>query len=81
MPASARLQQLLASPLYHLLQQQAADAGVNLLDKLHALEGDISTPELGLDSVQLSLLRSQVDVVIHCAADIALNPGIQTTLR
>ena len=39
-----------------------------LLEKIEIIEGDIGSPELGVDSFTLARLRESVDKVLHCAA-------------
>uniref|UniRef100_A0A383WJS7 Fatty acyl-CoA reductase n=1 Tax=Tetradesmus obliquus TaxID=3088 RepID=A0A383WJS7_TETOB len=74
-----RVQQLLSSPLFHLLQKQALH-GSNVLSRVQAVEGDLLLPELGLSADDKNVL-SQVDVVLHCAASMELQADIQKTLK
>jgi thioester reductase-like protein len=76
---SQRVQQLLSSPLFHLLQKQALH-GSDVLSRVHALEGDLLLPGLGLSAADRELAQ-QVDVVLHCAASMELQADMQKTLK
>ncbi|KAI8477069.1 MAG: male sterility protein-domain-containing protein [Monoraphidium minutum] len=52
-----------------------------VLLRVTAVAGDIAQPGLGLSDCDRALLMARVDTVIHCAADIRLEPHIHETLR
>ena len=71
----ARLSKMLnSSPVMHLLRDNP------VLSKVKAVAGDMKAPNLGICSEDLALLRATVHTVIHCAADIRLEVGIQELL-
>jgi thioester reductase-like protein len=45
------------------------------------LAGDVSASNLGLSGAELDLVLSDVSMVLHCAASVALDADIQATLR
>jgi hypothetical protein len=49
--------------------------------KVKAVQGDIQLPGIGLSQSDRARLMRSVDVIIHCAADIRLEPTIQETLQ
>jgi fatty acyl-CoA reductase len=74
--AQQRLSQLLNSGLFHMVRDTPA-----LLDKVHLLNGDLDSDDLGLSQEELHRVLSEVQVVFHCAALIELDADIQDTLR
>jgi thioester reductase-like protein len=74
-----RVQHLLSSPLFHVVQNQALH-GNDVLSRVHAVEGDLLLPELGLSAADKELLR-QVDIVLHCAASMELQADMQKSLK
>jgi thioester reductase-like protein len=79
--AHERVCKLLCSPLFHVLHEQAAAGGFNPFAKVRVIEGDLDHPGLGLSESDRQLVVSQVDFILHCAADLALESHIQRTLR
>jgi len=87
--AQDRVTKLLCSPLFHQLHQQAQSGsesggpeGVNNpFGRVRVVEGDLEQQGLGLSDDVRQQLLSEVDVVLHCAADLALEAHIQRTLR
>lgn len=72
----SRLNKMLnSSPVTHLLRDNP------VLQKVKAIAGDMTAPDLGISSVDLARLKQHVQTVIHCAADIRLEVGIQTLLQ
>jgi hypothetical protein len=51
-----------------------------LLSKAHPLQGDITSPALGLSHSNSQALHADVHVILHAAADIRLEAGIHTAL-
>ena len=72
-----RVALLLRSGLFHQVRAQDSNAGRRVV----VLAGDVSSPNLGLSGAELDLLLSDVTVVLHCAASVALDADIQATLR
>lgn len=52
-----------------------------LLAKVVCLDGDMDRPRLGLSEQQLAQLLDETNVVLHCAANIVLEPHVHDTLR
>lgn len=71
-----RVRALLQSSLFHLVRDDAS-----IVSKVKAVQGDIQLPGLDLSPSDRSLLSRSVDVIIHCAADIRLEPSIQESLQ
>jgi fatty acyl-CoA reductase len=64
-----------SSPLMHLLR------GNPVLRKIRAIAGDMTAVGLGISLTDRQLLQRDVQTVVHCAADIRLEVGIQELLR
>jgi len=79
--AEARVQRLLSGPIFQALHKEALAGGRNVFSKVKIVEGDLGLPGLGLSSFDKQLLIDQVEVVLHSAADLALDINIQRTLR
>jgi nucleoside-diphosphate-sugar epimerase len=72
----ARLDSMLnKNPLMHLLR------GNPVLGKVRAVAGNMLLPGLGISADDRATLQRDVQTVIHCAADIRLEVGIQDLLR
>lgn len=52
-----------------------------LLQKVEAIRGDISLQQLGLDALSAQRLQSEVQIILHTAADIRLEADILTALK
>lgn len=79
--AVQRVQKLLSGPLFHVLHKQALTGRCNVFKKVHVVEGDMLHPDLGLSAADKQLVLEKTHVVLHCAADVALQAPIQRTLR
>lgn len=78
--AQQRVEKLLLDGLFHMLHKQVAAGGSNVFLKVQAVEGDLCMPNLGLSDADAAMLRSEVQHVIHCAANIELDADIQRSL-
>ena len=65
--AHDRLQDLLSEPIFATMKDSA------ILEKVVAISGDISLPNLGLSENGLKTIVSQVSVVFHSAATVRFN--------
>lgn len=74
--AQDRCSKLLQGPIYHLVRGKP-----DLLSKVRAVAGDLSEVNLGLSSSDRSMLVENVEILLHCAADIRLEAPIQETMR
>lgn len=79
--AAQRVQKLLCGPLFHKLHAEAAGGGRNPFSRVHAVEGDMELPGLGLSAADKQQLLCEVDVVVHSAASLTLDAHIQDALR
>lgn len=79
--AQQRVQKVLCGPLFHKLHAEADAGGRNPFNKVQGVEGDMELPGLGLSSADRQMLVSEVDVIIHSAASLALDAHIQDALR
>jgi fatty acyl-CoA reductase len=79
--AHKRVEQLLCSSLFNMLHADALNGTRNVFNKVEAVEGDLSHPQLGLSATAMTMLHEEVSMVIHCAANIELDAQIQWTLR
>jgi thioester reductase-like protein len=64
-----------SSPVMHLLRDNP------VLQKVKAIAGDMKAAVIGISKEDLLLLKQSVHSVIHCAADIRLEVGIQELLQ
>ncbi|GJQ78030.1 hypothetical protein Trydic_g2376 [Trypoxylus dichotomus] len=64
--ARERLQQLLSSPLFDTVRREKPSD----LQKVLAIEGDITQPELAISSSDRTMLSRSVNVVFHSAATV-----------
>lgn len=81
--AARRVQDLLRSTLFNQVRSSSAAAATtpSPFSKVHAVEGDLRHPNLGLSDQDLQVLKSKVHIVLHCAADIRVEPSAQESLR
>lgn len=71
-----RLQQLLNSPLFDPLRKtRPAD-----LKKIHAIEGDITQPELAISNSDIALLSRSVNIVFHSAATVKFDEKLKLSV-
>jgi thioester reductase-like protein len=68
----ARDQQEADSRLHSAARAVLPDAG-HLRDRLVAVRGDVTMPDLGLDGVQRDQLAQQVTMLVHSAASVSFN--------
>lgn len=80
-PAAKRVQDLLCSPLFNLLHQDILAGRRNPFSRVHTVEGDLTRPGLGLSHQDLRMLRSNVNIVLHCGALMELEADVQKALR
>jgi fatty acyl-CoA reductase len=78
--AAERVEKLLCGALFHQLHEEA-DAGRNAFAKIRVIEGDLSEDGMGLQESDKHILIDEVDMVIHCAANLTLEAAIQNALR
>lgn len=79
--AQQRVEKMLCSPLFCMLHKQVANGAPSPFCKVVAVEGDLCLPGLGLSQSDKQLLVSDVEHVIHCAANIELDADIQKSLK
>jgi len=71
-----RLKTLLNSRVFDRLRSMGSDS----LDKVYAVNGDITEDRLGLDSQSESLLASTVNIVFHCAATVRFDEDLSKSI-
>lgn len=65
-----RLEQVCNGPVF----QHLSKYDPNFLDRIEIVSGDLSKPQLGIDSDQIvNELKNQIEIVIHAAADVRFN--------
>ena len=79
--AAQRVKKMLCLPLFHLLHDDARHGIRNVFDKVQAVEGDLTLPGLGLSAEDAAAVRREVNVIVHCAADIELDAPVHKTLK
>lgn len=82
--AQQRVEKLLSSHLFHLLHKQAEHdrtGQANVFSKVQIIEGDLCYPDLGVTNPADRQLLSEAEIVLHSAANLALDEHIQRTLR
>lgn len=60
-------------PIFHKVREQR-----HLLAKVSAVTGDLTQPGLGLAAGAAQQLQQQLQLILHCAADIRLEVSRQT---
>lgn len=53
----------------------------DLLQKIVAIESDITAPDLGLGPSEKALLKDQVNIVFHCAASVRFDAPLRDNMR
>lgn len=81
-PAAQRVCEVLCSPLFNQLHRLDILSGRrNPFARVHPVEGDLTRPGLGLSHQDLRLLRSNVNIVLHCGGLSDPEADAQTALR
>lgn len=69
------------SPAFRPLRERhGPELGAFLRDKVEIVDGDVTSPELGLDTVLVRRLRAELDLVVHCAGLVDFNPDLGKAL-
>lgn len=78
-PAQKRFEKLVEdSPVFDPLYERHNHKLMQLLrDKVHVIEGDVTQPDLGLDSATASDLRSNLDLIINSSGLTDFNPDLR----
>lgn len=74
--AQERLQQLLCSPLFDILRKERPTD----LQKVSAIEGDITQPELAIGTADRAKLCQSVNVVFHSAATVKFDEKLKLSV-
>ncbi|RWS24446.1 putative fatty acyl-CoA reductase-like protein [Leptotrombidium deliense] len=72
-----RLQEVLGSIIFDRIRKECP----NVLEKVIAISGDITYPMLGINSTDLSMLRSEVSIVFHSAATIRFDEPLKRAVN
>jgi len=73
---SARLTELLSSPLFETLRRERPHE----LNKIVPIQGDVTEPELGISASDQKLLISTVSVVFHSAATVKFDEALKLSV-
>lgn len=68
-----RLKELLKNPVFNKIREKNPD----LFDKIKVIEGDVSSPNLGLTEMDKGKLIDTVDIVFHSAASVRFNEPLK----
>lgn len=60
-----------------VFERLRAESSSGLLEKIVVVPGDVTEPNLGLSSADLSRLQSEVAVVFHSAATVRFNESLK----
>lgn len=74
--AQERLQQLLHSPLFDILRKERPTD----LQKVRAIEGDITQPELAITTTDRKVLLQSVNIVFHSAATVKFDEKLKVSV-
>ena len=76
-----RMQRLLHRPLFNMLRQYSPDFDTMVAKKLVVLAGDLELPQCGMTGKDYQLVCSEVDYIIHSAANTSFSDPLSTLLR
>lgn len=69
------------SPVFRpLLERHGKDLGVYMGRRIEVVEGDISSPELGLAAPVAERLRRDLDLIVNCAGLVDFNPEVKQAI-
>jgi len=60
-----------------MLKQQK---GEGVIDRVMAIEGDVSLPNLGISKEDRELITKEVDIIFHCAATIRFDEPLKSAV-
>ncbi|XP_022194362.1 fatty acyl-CoA reductase 1 [Nilaparvata lugens] len=69
-----RVEELFSSPLFDLLKSQR---GLSIIEKVEAVNGDVSLPDLGLSAQHRQLFIDNVNIIFHGAATIRFDEPLR----
>nr|XP_003703347.2 PREDICTED: putative fatty acyl-CoA reductase CG5065 isoform X1 [Megachile rotundata]XP_012140577.1 PREDICTED: putative fatty acyl-CoA reductase CG5065 isoform X1 [Megachile rotundata] len=73
----ARVNEMFKLPLFQRIQKQKPE----MLKKVIALNGDVTSDNLGLNDEQLEMLINETDIVFHCAATLRLESNLKDAIE
>ena len=81
-PAQTRFEKMIeGSPVFDPLFEKYGDRlGALLAEKIEVVEGDVSQPDLGLDSETAARLRKDLDLIINSSGLTDFNPDLRDAL-
>ncbi|XP_046464442.1 putative fatty acyl-CoA reductase CG5065 [Daphnia pulex] len=71
-----RLREFIQNEIFSKVKEQQP----NVMEKITAVKGDVTLPQLGLSPSDLQLLTENVSVVFHSAATVKFNEELKTAL-
>ncbi|KAI9905802.1 hypothetical protein PsorP6_014334 [Peronosclerospora sorghi] len=82
-PADRLEHEIIASRVFDRLRAERGHAVFHALarEKLHAIAGDVTVPELGLKASDATLLRAQVELSIHAAATVQFDESLDVAVE
>lgn len=63
--------------LFDMVKQQK---GENVIDKVVAIEGDVSMLNLGISKEDRDMITKEVDIIFHCAATIRFDEPLKNAV-
>ena len=75
------MQRLFKRRLFNLLRQQQPDFDRVLAKKVSVLDGDLSLPGCGLTHADLQLVQTDINYIIHSAANTSFSAPLATLLE
>ncbi|CAI5709560.1 unnamed protein product [Peronospora effusa] len=81
-PAERLQNEIIQSRVFNRLRaERPEDFEAFAAEKLHAIAGDIATPDLGLSAEDARLLRACVQISIHSAATVQFNEPLEVAVE
>ncbi|KAK9874385.1 hypothetical protein WA026_002732 [Henosepilachna vigintioctopunctata] len=71
-----RLKELLKNPVFDKIREKNPD----IFDKVKAVKGDVSLPNIGLTENDMNFLMENIDVVFHSAATVKFNEDLKNAV-
>jgi len=72
-----RFKELFNDPLFELMKKQEP----NYLEKITAVIGDCSLPNLGIDMQYMNIMKNEVNIVIHSAATVRFDEQLRKAVN
>lgn len=53
------------------------EKGVNIIDKVEAVQGDVSLPDLGISTTDRVKVTAESEIIFHCAATVRFDESLK----